>query len=99
MPDESEKQHRKTIRDQFRDTEKRKAEAELPASKEQLKHLFDWLDVRLENGCDHTFQYSVQYIRENDLDEERTLSWLRMFGGHCDCEVLANVEDACPAFR
>ncbi len=99
MPDESEKQRRKTIRQELRSAEKLKAEMELPAPKHLLQDLFQWVDDRLENGCDHTLRYTVQYIHENGLDEEHTLQWLREFGGYCDCEVVMNVEDGCPAFK
>ena len=63
----------------------------MPLSHDDLRALFDGLDAALEDGCDHTLRHTRELLRERGLDEERVLPWLAEYGGHCDCEVLANV--------
>ena len=99
MPDQSEKEHRKALRDQLRAAEKSKAESLLPAAKETLLELFDWVDGQLENGCDHTLRHTTEFVRANGMDEQATIEWLQQYGGYCDCEAVMNVTDGCPAFR
>jgi len=99
MPSESEKRRRKAIRHDLKAAERIKAEAALPASKDQLEALFDWVDEHLESGCDHGLRQTVEFIRANGLDEQLTVEWLRDYGGYCDCEVVMNVQDGCPAFH
>ncbi len=99
MADGNEKQRRKIVRDQLRQAEKRKAEARLPAPKDQLSKLLEWVDDHLEGGCDHTLSKTLEFISANGLDEAPTVQWLNEYGGFCDCEVVANVLDNCPAFH
>ncbi|WP_321476174.1 DUF2695 domain-containing protein [uncultured Paludibaculum sp.] len=99
MLDNAERQRRKLVLSELKAAERAKAEAMLPASRQQLKALIDWVDGHLEDGYDHSLRYTVEYIRTNDLDEPGTLEWLRKHGGYCDCEVVMNVEDSCPAFK
>ncbi|MFL5540425.1 MAG: DUF2695 domain-containing protein [Longimicrobiaceae bacterium] len=60
-------------------------------SDRDLRELFDHLDQALEGGCDHTLAHTRHYLQSRGLDEETVLPWLAEYGGHCDCEVLANV--------
>jgi hypothetical protein len=96
MPD---RESRKRLLKDWKAAERTKAESELPASKDELRELFSWVDERLDTPCDHTMRNTLEFIRQRSLDEERTVVWLHQFGGYCDCEVVANVEDTCPAFR
>jgi hypothetical protein len=67
-------------------------EAAMPLSHGDLRALFDSLDTALvEDSCDHTLRLTRRLLRVRGLDEERVLPWLAEYGGHCDCEVLANV--------
>jgi hypothetical protein len=60
----------------------------------QLKELFDYLDENLkDNGCQHSLVLTEAYLKENSLPVNSVISWLNQYGGYCDCEVLANVED------
>jgi hypothetical protein len=70
------------------------AEAALPLSKADLAALIDHLDAEVSDvGCDDSLQLSTQFLTKRGLDVERVTGWLRESGGHCDCEVLANVEE------
>jgi hypothetical protein len=67
-------------------------EAAMPLTHDHLRALFDALDPALdEEGCDHTLRLTREILRRRGLDEERVIAWLAEYGGHCDCEVLANV--------
>jgi len=99
MPEHSEKRRRKAILHELKSAGQTKAEAALPAPKDQLKALFVWVDEHLDGHCDHGHRHTLEYIRAHGLDEERTVEWLREHGGYCDCEVVMNVEDSCPAFN
>lgn len=99
MRERVETQRRKALRNEMRSAEKQKAEAELPAPKGHLLSLFEWVDKRMQDGCDHTLKHTVAFIRANDLDEEATIHWIKEHGGFCDCEVVMNVQDSSAAFR
>jgi hypothetical protein len=71
-------------------------EAERPISAEDLASLFNHLDAALSDGCDHTFRFTRMFLVSRSLSTESVLSWLPKFGGYCDCEVLANVEESWP---
>ena len=75
--------------------ERRNAESHLPASLEELRALIGWVEENLAGACDHTLRHTLEFIRQRGLDEERTLAWLRVFGGDCDCDVVLQVEDSC----
>jgi hypothetical protein len=65
----------------------------LPATKEQIEDLFDYLDRRLENeSCVHNLRFTMQFLMENRLNMPAVMSWLNENGGYCDCEVLQNIE-------
>ncbi len=66
-------------------------EAAMPVSHGDLRALFDALDGALEGGCDRTLRHTREFLRARGMDEARVLPWLAEYGGHCDCEVLANV--------
>ncbi|HEX6747948.1 MAG TPA: DUF2695 domain-containing protein [Longimicrobium sp.] len=63
----------------------------MPVSHGDLRGLFDALDEALEGGCDQTLRHTRAFLRSRGMDEARVLPWLAEYGGHCDCEVLANV--------
>ena len=79
---------------------KEKAEAELPAPLPVLREMFGWLEKKLDaTPCDHTHRFTVQYARTHELDEETLVDWVRTYGGACDCEVLAQVENSNPLLK
>jgi len=66
----------------------------MPLRGEQLKELFDYLDSKLtEEGCDDTLYHTEQFALKANVPFESLKTWLETEGGHCDCEVLANVEE------
>lgn len=77
----------------WRDSARRAARDGFPLSPEVLRALFDELDRRLpEAGCDDSRRLTRQWLESHGHDVERVFAWLDEHGGHCDCEVLGNVE-------
>ena len=66
----------------------------MPISRGALAGLFAHLDQELAAGCDHSLRFTRGYLLAHGLPEEVVLAWLLKYGGGCDCEVLANVEEA-----
>lgn len=65
----------------------------LPAERERIEDLFDYLDVRLsKNECEHDLKFTMQFLMENRLSMPTFMSWLNENGAYCDCEILQNVE-------
>ena len=65
----------------------------LPATKEQLEDLFDYIDKRSQvESCVHNLRFTMQFLMERRLDMPKVMSWLNENGGYCDCEVLQNIE-------
>jgi len=94
MPTASEKKRRKAITGELARKAQEVALARMPLSKEDLAALFDHLDAALADGCDHTPRLTCEFLRARQLPQAPILEWLASYGGYCDCEVLANVEDA-----
>jgi hypothetical protein len=94
MSSKEEKQDRKKLLHSLRMNERESKIAQMPISTSQLKELFDYLDENLEeNECQHSLVLTEAYLKENSLPINSVISWLNQYGGYCDCEVLANVED------
>jgi hypothetical protein len=85
---------KKRLKTQWRDQQRKSAQAALPLSVTDLKAMFDMLDVELpQTGCDHTRRLTEAWLRSRGHDVESVFAWLDTQGGYCDCEVLANVEE------
>ena len=98
--DKEERERRKQLLRGLKTEERQRAEAELPAPRETLKLLFDWLDERLQEAeCDDTLRLTLEFAQSHGLDQERLSEWTEKYGGYCDCEVLANVPGTNPAFK
>ena len=94
MPSKSEKNRRNLILEDLRKKGTEEFESSLPLSRELFENLFDHLDTELSKGCDHTLKLTIDFLSRNGVhDAAETIDWLTERGGHCDCEVLANVED------
>ena len=72
----------------------KKAIEEMPITLAHLSQLFDHLDVKLEDGCDHTPKITTAFLTSINLSPQKILPWLHDQGGFCDCEILANVEES-----
>ena len=89
-----EKQKRKALLAQVKQAEQAKQEDGLPLSKSEIKALFDYVNVRLEaDDCDHTLRHTLAFLSERHLPARPVVVWLQEYGGFCDCEVIANVEE------
>jgi len=58
MPNQSEKERQKALLKGVKAAEKLKAESELPASKEDLRELLEWVGGNVGDACDHTMPRS-----------------------------------------
>ena len=95
MPDKNEKARRKELLHSVREDARRKVRDSLPVPAPVLKALFDYADVQLESSeCDDTLRHVRDFIRDRSLPEDAIVNWLENNGGHCDCEALANAEQA-----
>jgi hypothetical protein len=75
--------------------QRREAREALPLPTDQLEALFDMLDPALpEHGCDHARHLTETWSSTQGHPRDPVLAWLDSTGGHCDCEVLANCEEA-----
>ena len=49
--------------------------------------------------CDHTHRYAKAIMADmGEVDIPGTIEFLDAHGGHCDCEILLNVDPACRVF-
>ncbi|MGB4811596.1 MAG: DUF2695 domain-containing protein [Methylophilaceae bacterium] len=95
MASKEEKRRRAALVQAIVDKDTQKAIAEMPISLQDLDSLFNYLDEHLETeGCDHTNNITCRFLASKHLNQEKILPWLETYGGYCDCEVLANVEDS-----
>jgi hypothetical protein len=79
----------------WRESERATARAALPLPDAELKALFDVLDVSLpSHGCDHTLRLTREWAAARGHEVEPLVTWLNDNGGFCDCEALANAEQA-----
>jgi len=78
-----------------RDDRRKGARESLPLPVSALKELFDFLDAQLSDAeCDHSLRLTRQFMQLKGINESRVIPWLEKNGGYCDCEVIANVEEA-----
>lgn len=94
MSDTPTREQRKAMLRAMKERERAAAEAALPLPRTDLAALFDHLDAQLgEEPCDDTLRHATEFLAARGLDVAAVADWLRAQGGHCDCEVLANVEE------
>ena len=95
MPERNEIERRKQIARDLRLKSRQEFENSLSTSPENFKALFDYLDEQFtKNDCDHSLKLSIKFLQSLNLDNmEVIVEWLNENGGHCDCEVLSNVEE------
>ena len=99
MPSQEEKQRRKAIQNELRQKANAEKRADLPMPLEKLAAFFDYLDQQLtEHDCDDTLRFTQEFVANHNLEFELSKQWLSDYGGYCDCEALANVEDKYEGF-
>ncbi len=95
MASKEEKQRRASLLEAIDEIERANTIKQMPLSFQDLAALFDYLDEKLDiEGCDHTPKMTRVFLENRKLDAGKILPWLEAYGGYCDCEVLANVEDS-----
>jgi hypothetical protein len=95
VADRLDKRSRKEALDRWKAQQRVAARSKLPLPNPQMQALFDMLDAELpRQGCDHTLRLVRQWMSRQGLDVATVEAWLHENGGHCDCEVLANAEQA-----
>jgi hypothetical protein len=94
MVSKEEKRKRRSLIREIKQAEMKESIADMPISVHDLKNLFDWLDEQLSfRACDQTLKQTLTFIKDENLHKENVVPWLNSYGGYCDCEVLANVEN------
>jgi hypothetical protein len=95
MADRKDKRSRKESLDRWKADQRAAARAKLPLPTRQMQAMFDMLDVEFpRQGCDHTLRLTRAWLESKGLPVEAVVVWLHENGGHCDCEALANAEEA-----
>ncbi len=95
MVDRKNKRSRKEALDRWKADQRAAARARLPLQDGQMQAMFDMLDVEFpKRGCDRTLRLTREWLISNSLPVERVVAWLHENGGYCDCEALANAEQA-----
>ena len=90
----TEKERRNIIKRQLKKEEKEKALDSLPISTGKINELLDYLEEKISViDCDETLKLTLDFIDKNNLPKDILIDWFTENGGHCDCEVLANVEE------
>lgn len=79
----------------WKEAELAKARAALPLADGLLERMFQELEsALLEEPCDHSRRKTNAWLLENGCDVARVTAWLDDTSGYCDCEVVANSQDA-----
>ncbi|MDH3494604.1 MAG: DUF2695 domain-containing protein [Acidobacteriota bacterium] len=66
----------------------------LPAGKDKIEGLFDFLEMKLEtNTCDHTSRFAMQFMMQNTLNFAKLSAWLSRNGGYCDCKIVSEIAE------
>lgn len=88
----SEKEYRKEILRMLKEKDKSEFNKSLPMDKGKFNGLFEYLDEKLDEGCDHTMNITLEFLKQKEVKNiNEVVKWLNDKGGYCDCEVLANV--------
>jgi Protein of unknown function (DUF2695) len=89
------RKEKKRLVDEWARENRAAARAALPLPDDQFQALFDYVDEHLESqGCDHSRRFTEQWLSMKGVVAEPVLRWLEENGGYCDCEAIANAEEA-----
>jgi hypothetical protein len=95
MAKHQDKQGRKESLAKWKADQQATAQAALPLTADRMKALFDMLDLELpKQDCDHTLRITGNWLQAHGLPVDSVVTWLKANGGFCDCEALANAEEA-----
>lgn len=94
MVEKSEKERRKTLKNEFKNKERELIFSSPPVSPDALIGLFDYVEAHVqEHDCDETLRFSIECAEQSNWDVDKITEWFRANGGYCDCGVLMNVEE------
>jgi len=94
MPSKEEKDRRKQLASGVKKAEQAREEASRPLDREVLSELFNYVDAKIEaEECDHSLRFTREFLSKRGADTPVVIEWLQSYGGFCDCEVAANVEE------
>ena len=86
-------QQKRDARREYKEAERDRARGAMVLDEVQLSDLLDYLDDHVaEAGCDHTLRFTEAWATERGIESPALVRSVQHFGGHCDCEVVANVE-------
>ena|SRR5579872_1788825 len=93
MPSKKKRNRRREIVKMQRESEAKAMLTHLPLAIDQMKALFEYVDNKLEQGCDHSLTYTIKFLSEKNWPQVPVLAWMEEHGGYCDCEVIGNAEE------
>ncbi len=65
----------------------------LPATKDELELLFEYIEDELyDTECNHTSHFALHFLMKNNLPFPKIIAWLNANGGYCDCKIMENIE-------
>lgn len=86
-------ERKRELKRAYREQQKQAARERMHLDAQSLNDLLDHLDRHLPAlGCDHTLRETRAWAAERGFDVHAVAASVAEFGGHCDCEVLANVD-------
>jgi len=95
VTDKRQKARNKEASRQWRAEQNSAARSRFPLLSEQLEELFEMLNRELAVvQCDHTLRLVQAWAWQRELEFAPIQAWLHDTGGYCDCEALANSEQA-----
>ena len=85
---------KKAMKKAYKEKELKEFKESLPMKETDFLPLFDFLDHELgQTECAGDLSLLQKYCVKENLDYPSLKEWFKKYGGFCDCEILANVED------
>ena len=95
MNKQDRKRKNRTMVRAWQSDQRAKARARLPLPSGVLREMFDMLSATIfTEGCDHSLRLVERWAVARGFDFPAIEDWLNETGGFCDCEALANSEEA-----
>lgn len=95
MTNNSEKDRKKALQDEFKKKQQAIFERSLPMSRELFKKLFDYLNLITKGKeNDNTMRFTKRFLIENVGENgDAVIKWLNNNGAYSDLEILFNIEE------
>ena len=95
MSERPDKVSRRESLHRWKSQQRADARSKLPLPESEMQRLFEMLSQELaRNGRNHTLRFVRQWCDLQMIPVAKLESWLLDNGGYCDCEALANAEQA-----